>query len=537
MPKTKWIFVSGGVLSGLGKGLVSASIGRLLKAQGYKVVPIKCDGYLNVDPGTMNPIEHGEVFVLNDGGEVDMDFGHYERFLDVNGKFSWNLTSGKIFKSVIDKERAGDYLGKTVQMIPHVTNEIMERFKGVAKREDADIVIVEIGGTVGDMENLIFLEAVRQMRADHSGKDTCLIHTTLVPWLKTVEEQKTKPTQHSVKELQRLGLSADIIVGRAEKRLEKKTVEKISLFCNVPKKNVISDPDVSEVYKVPLVLRDEGLDEIVMEQLCLERENKDLEKWESLVDSLENPKGDVNVAICGKYTKLKDSYVSIKESLRHCSAHLGCDVKLQFAETTHIENGEKDAEELLKNVDGVIIPGGFGSRGYEGKVEVARYCRENDIPILGLCLGLQIMTIEFARDVCGLEGANSSEADPDTPHPVIDLLPEQKNIDDKGGTMRLGAQKTELREGTEAHEIYGRDVIEERFRHRYEINPKYHEVLTENGLVFSGESKEEEDIMQVIELEEHPFYLGTQFHPEFKSRFEKPSPVFKAFVEACLSGE
>lgn len=536
MPKTKWIFISGGVLSGLGKGLVSASLGKLLQTRGYDVIPIKCDGYLNVDPGTMNPIEHGEVFVLDDGGEVDMDFGHYKRFLGVTGKFEWNLTSGKIFQSVIDKERSGEYLGKTVQIIPHVTDEIKDRFETVAEDENAEIVIVEVGGTVGDIENLIYLEAIRQMRAELPEEDTCLIHTTLVPWLEAVGEQKTKPTQHSVKELQRLGLSADVIVGRCEEELTEKTKKKISLFCNVPEDNVISNPDVDEVYRIPLLLGEEGLDEIVTDKLNLHKRRKDPENWRKLVENLENPDTEISIAICGKYTKLKDSYVSIKEALKHCSGHLKCDTELKFIETTDIEKGEASPEKLLENVDGVIIPGGFGSRGAEGKIKVAEHCRENEIPILGLCLGLQLMTAEFARNVCGLEDANSTEVDEDTPHPVIDLLPEQRDVDDKGGTMRLGAQKTTVEEGSLAHEIYGEREIAERFRHRYEINPEYHEVLGENGLVFSGESKREEEIMQIIELEDHPFYFGTQFHPEFSSQFEDPSPVFRKFVKSCKEG-
>lgn len=533
MPNTKWVFVSGGVLSGLGKGLVSASIGKLLQSKGYDVVPIKCDGYLNVDPGTMNPIEHGEVFVLDDGGEVDMDFGHYERFLGVNGKFNWNLTSGKVFQSVIEKERAGEYLGKTVQIIPHVTNEIKDRLRKVGEEEDTEILLVEVGGTVGDIENLVFLEAARQMRSELPKEDTCLVHVTLVPSLETVGEQKTKPTQHSVKELQRLGLSADVIVGRAEKKLTEKAKKKISLFCNVPKDNVISDPDLEQVYKLPLMLKEGGLGKIVSDELSLERKGKDMEKWTELVKNLENPKERVNIAICGKYTKLKDSYVSIKQALKHCSAHLQTRTNLEFIETTDIENNEKTVREELEGVDGVIIPGGFGMRGAEGKIQVARYCREKKIPILGLCLGLQLMTAEFARNVCGLENANSTEVDEDTPHPVIDLLPEQRDIEEKGGTMRLGGQITTVDRGTLAHKIYKKDEIEERFRHRYEINPEYHDILKENGMVFSGESKREKNIMQIIELEDHPFYFGTQFHPEFTSQFEDPSPVFLEFVKAC----
>ncbi len=533
MPGTKWVFVTGGVLSGLGKGLVSASVGRFLQARGYDVVPIKCDGYLNVDPGTMNPIEHGEVFVLDDGGEVDMDFGHYERFLGVQGKFCWNLTSGKIFQSVIENERSGEYLGKTVQMIPHVTDEIKDRLNRVAEEENADVVVVEIGGTVGDMENMIFLEASRQMRLDKPEEDTLLLHVTLIPWLKAVGEQKTKPTQHSVKELESLGLEADMIIGRAERNLEEKTKEKISLFCNVPKDHVVSNPDVDNVYKIPLKLMEDGMDKTVTEELDLEDKGKDMEEWRNLVENMENPDGEVDIAICGKYTRLEDSYVSIKQALKHCSAHLRCGVNYRFIETTEIERGEKSAEKILDGVDGVIIPGGFGGRGAEGKIEVAKYCRENDLPILGLCYGLQLMVVEFARNVCDLKEANSTEVDSGTPHPVIDLIPEQKDVEAKGGTMRLGGQETVIDKGTVAEDIYGKNEVKERFRHRYEINPKYHSDLEENGLKLSGRAKKENHIVQIIEIDDHPFYFGTQFHPEFTSTFEDPNPVFVEFVKSC----
>lgn len=533
MPGTKWVFVTGGVLSGLGKGLVSASVGKFMQARGHDVVPVKCDGYLNVDPGTMNPIEHGEVFVLDDGGEVDMDFGHYERFLGVRGKFGWNLTSGKIFQSVIDKERGGDYLGETVQLIPHVTDEIKERLKGIADEEKADVVVVEIGGTVGDMENMIFLEAARQMRAELPKKDTCLVHVTLVPWLNAVGEQKTKPTQHSVKELESLGLEADIIVGRAEEELENKAKDKISLFCDVPKDHVISNPDVDQVYKIPLKLMDDGMDRVLSEELGIDRDKADMERWKELVENMDNPEGEIEVAICGKYTDLEDSYVSIAEALRHCSAHLKQKVRCNFVETTDIEKGKSTVEETIGDADGVIIPGGFGSRGAEGKIEVVKHCREKEIPILGLCYGLQLMVAEFARNECGLEDANSTEVDGDTSHPVVDLIPEQKNVEAKGGTMRLGGQETIIEEGSMAEDIYDCGEIKERFRHRYEVNPEYHSCLEEEGLELSGRAKKEEHIIQIIELKDHPFYFGTQFHPEFTSTFEDPSPVFLEFVESC----
>ncbi len=530
MQGTKWVFITGGVLSGLGKGLVSASIGRFLQSRNYKVVPVKCDGYLNVDPGTMNPIEHGEVFVLEDGGEVDMDFGHYERFLGTETKFDWNLTSGKIFQSVIEKERSGDYLGKTVQMIPHVTDEIRHRLEDIADNEDTDVVLVEIGGTVGDLENMIFLEAARQMRLDLPEENTCLVHVTLVPWLESVGEQKTKPTQHSVKELDSLGLEADIIVGRADMELKKKTKEKISLFCNVPEDNVVSNPDVEEVYKIPLNLKKDGLDRTVVDNLNLTNNATDMERWGELVENLENPTRKVDIAICGKYTSLEDSYVSILESLKHCSAHLECRINHRFIDTTDIEETEK----LLGDADGVIIPGGFGRRGAEGKIEVARHCRENKIPILGLCYGLQLMVTEFARNKCGLGDANSTEVDEDTEHPVVDLIPEQKDVEAKGGTMRLGGESTEIEEGSMAKDIYNKNEVKERFRHRYEVNPEYHDILREHGLRLSGFSKKEDNIVQIVEMDNHPFYLATQFHPEFKSTFEDPSPVFIEFVKSCI---
>ncbi|MFP4116664.1 MAG: glutamine hydrolyzing CTP synthase [Candidatus Aenigmatarchaeota archaeon] len=533
MRGTKWVFISGGVLSGLGKGLVSASVGRFMQSRGYEVVPIKCDGYLNVDPGTMNPIEHGEVFVLNDGGEVDMDFGHYERFLGIETKFDWNLTSGKIFQSVIEKERDGEYLGKTVQMIPHVTDEIKGRLKSAAEEEDADVVLVEIGGTVGDMENMIFLEAARQMQLELPEEDTCLVHVTLVPWLEAVGEQKTKPTQHSIKELESMGLEANVIVGRAEDSLEDKTKDKISLFCNVPKKHVVSNPDVEEVYRIPLNLKEDDLDDVVSDELELRSEEVHMERWRELVENLEDPEEEVEIAICGKYTKLEDSYVSIKEALNHCSAHLKTEMSYNFIETTEIENGEKTVKEVLEGSDGVIIPGGFGRRGAEGKIKVAEYCRKNGVPILGLCYGLQLMVTEFARNKCNLEGANSTEVDEDTENPVIDLIPEQKNVEAKGGTMRLGGQVTEIKKGSMAEDIYGKNKIEERFRHRYEVNPKYHDCLKENGLKLTGVAEKENHIVQIVELEEHPFYFATQFHPEFTSQFEEPNPVFMEFVKSC----
>ncbi|MFB6295190.1 MAG: CTP synthase, partial [Candidatus Nanohaloarchaea archaeon] len=429
----KWVFVTGGVLSGLGKGMVSASASRLLQANGYDVVPVKCDGYLNVDPGTMNPHEHGEVFVLDDGGEVDMDFGHYERFLNLDARFDWNLTSGKVFQSVIEQERDGDYLGRTVQMVPHVTDEIKDRFRSIADGEAADVVAVEIGGTVGDIENMIFLEAVRQLR--HEEDDTVLIHTTLVPYLDTVGEQKTKPTQHSVKELERAGLQPDIIVGRSDEPLEDEVKEKIALFCDVDRDAVISDPDLDTIYRLPLVLQEEGLDRQVLDRLDLEPGEEDMERWRELVQRMEDPSDTVSIALAGKYTDIDDSYVSINEAVKHAAAHHDAAAHIDQVETTDIETGDVTAEEVLDGYDGVIIGPGFGERGAEGKIAVAEYCRDHGVPTLGICFGLQMMIAEFARNAAGLDGAHSTEIDGDAPHPVVDVLPDQVDVDKKGGTM------------------------------------------------------------------------------------------------------
>ncbi len=526
----RWVFVTGGVMSGLGKGLVAASVAKLLQARGQSVVPVKCDGYLNVDPGTMNPHEHGEVFVLEDGGEVDMDFGHYERFLDVDGKFSWNLTSGKVFQSVIDRERAGDYLGTTVQMVPHVTDEVKDRFRAVADDEDADVVVVEVGGTVGDMENMIYLEAIRQLRME--ADDTVLLHTTLVPHLDTVGEQKTKPTQHSVKELQRAGLDPDAVIGRSGDPLEPETKEKIALFCDVPQDAVISDPDIDNIYRLPLVLQDEGLDSLIADRFDLP-DSDGLDRWRGLVRALDDPDGTVKIALAGKYTDIDDSYVSINEALRHAAAHRGVAVDIDLVETTRIEEGDTTPAEALDGYDGVVISPGFGPRGTDGKIAVAEHCREAGVPTLGICYGLQMMVIEHARHAAGLDGAHTTEVDEDTPHPVIDLLPEQSDVDAKGGTMRLGSYPAALVDGTHVRDLYGADTVQERHRHRYEVNPNYHDRLQDAGLVLSGLSPDGR-LVEYIELPDHPFYVGTQAHPEFRSRLERPHPLYGGFLDAAL---
>jgi len=524
---TKYIIVSGGVLSGLGKGIAAASIGHLLSSR-LKIIPIKCDGYLNVDPGTMNPFEHGEVFVLDDGGEVDMDFGHYERYLGVTCKTEWNLTMGKVFDMVRQKERRGDYLGKTVQYIPHVTDVIKNHIFEVAREESADLVIVEIGGTVGDIENELFLESVRQMKEDVGKENIVYVHLTYVPIPHGVNEQKSKPTQQSVNLLKQRGIFPDIIIGRCSQFLTKKIKAKISNFCDVDSEAVVTGLDVDDIYEIPIIFEKEGLAEILHKKLNI-YSPPDLRKWKQFIDNLRNPKKEITVAMCGKYTKLEDSYASIIESFNHCSAHLGCKINLKWVETTDL----KDTS-FMDGVDGIVVPGGFGHRGTEGKIEVIRVARERNIPFLGLCLGLQLAVIEFSRNVCNLDRANSTEIDAETPHPVIDILPEQKEIVNKGGTMRLGAYTALLKEGTLVHSLYKSPEVSERHRHRYEVNPDYHQLIKEKGMIFSGCSRDGR-LVEFVELPHLKFFAATQAHPELKSRMESPSPLFYGFVKACLN--
>lgn len=526
---TKYIIVTGGVLSGLGKGIAAASIGHLLSSR-LKIVPVKCDGYLNVDPGTMNPFEHGEVFVLDDGREVDMDFGHYERFLAVTCKSEWNLTMGKVFDMVREKERRGDYLGKTVQYIPHVTDVIKNHIVEIAEEEKAELMIVEIGGTAGDIENELFLESVRQMKEDAGRENIVYIHLTYVPIPYGVNEQKSKPTQQSVNLLKQRGIFPDIIIGRCSQFLTREIKTKIANFCDVHPDAVITGLDVEDIYEIPVVFEQEGLPEIVHKKLNI-YSPPDLRKWKALVESIRHPKKEITVAMCGKYTKLEDSYASIIESFNHCSAHLGCKINLKWVETTELHDAS-----FLDEVDGIVVPGGFGARGAEGKIEVIRLARERKVPFLGLCLGLQLAVIEFARNVCRLKDAHSTEMNPDTPHPVIDILPEQKSIRDKGGTMRLGAYPAVLKEGTIVRSLYEEREASERHRHRYEVNPDYHAVISEQGMIFSGTSGDGR-LVEFIELPEHPFFVATQAHPELKSRMEKPAPLFYGFVRACLRQE
>jgi len=529
--ETKYIVITGGVLSGLGKGVAAASIGQLLSSK-LKVIPMKLDGYLNTDPGTMNPVEHGEVFVLDDGGEVDMDFGHYERFLGVTCKFEWNLTMGKVFAEIREKERRGDYLGKTVQYIPHVVDLIKCKFKEVAKNENADILLIEVGGTVGDMESDLYVEAVRQLKKEVGEKNIMYIHLTYVPVPFGVNEQKSKPTQQSVNILREKGIQPDVIIARCSQYLDESIKKKISIFCDVDEDAVISGVDVKNVYKIPIVFEKQGISEIIHKRLGI-YSPPNLKLWESLLNNLDNLDKETTIAICGKYTKLEDSYASILGALMHASAHTKHKINIKWIETTEIEQGKVKIEDALKNVSGVIVPGGFGSRGTEGKIEVIKYVREKKIPFLGLCFGMQLAVIEYARNMCGLNGANSTEINPDTKHPVVDIMPEQKNVDKKGGTMRLGSYKAILKPGTTTSKIYNSDVAHERHRHRYEVNPEYHKILSEKGLVISGAS-EDNRLVEFIELNNHPYFIATQAHPELKSRLIEPAPLFFGLVNAAI---
>ena len=527
--QAKYIFVTGGVASGLGKGITAASLGRLFRSRGLRVALQKLDPYVNVDPGTMNPFEHGEVFVLDDGAETDLDLGHYERFTDENLHRGSNVTTGAVYSAVIQKERRGDYLGKTVQVIPHITDEIKERVRSHAAAENADLVIVEIGGTVGDIESLPFIEAIRQLR-NEVGRDRCaFVHVSLMPFIGPSGELKTKPTQHSVKELRSLGIQPDTIVCRSDRVIGRHLKEKISLLCDVPISGVVSAVDVDSIYRVPLVLHREGLDRELANHLRIDTE-PDLSEWQDLVDRIDAASGTVNIAIVGKYVNLRDAYLSVIEALRHGGFHHGVKVELNWVSSDDLEDA--DVSRAFAGMHGIVVPGGFGWRGVEGKLEAIRYARERGVPYLGLCLGLQCAVIEFARNVCGLEGANSSEFDPATPHPVIDLLPEQKNVTDLGGSMRLGAQPCHIVPGTKAEQVYGERVVYERHRHRYEVNPAYHEALSGKGMVFSGLSPDGR-LVEIVELEGHPFFMAGQFHPELRSRPTRPHPLFRDFIGAA----
>ncbi len=525
--RTKYIIVTGGVMSGLGKGILTVSIGKLLQAQGYSVAPLKIDPYLNIDAGTMNPIEHGEVFVLDDGGEVDMDLGNYERFLEESLTRDNNITTGKVYKNVIDKERRGDYLGKTVQIIPHITGEICESIKCLGK--DNDFVIVEVGGTVGDIESIPFLEAARELSSE---EDVFFVHLGLVPNLSVVGEQKTKPIQHSVRALGEIGIRPDMIVCRCQKRLKERTRDKIALFCGVKKKYVISDEDVT-IYELPLILKKQKVSEILLDHFNMKHNGSNLDEWKDFVCNLKDTDKSITLAMTGKYTELHDSYISIKEAINHSRAVFKCDVEMKFIETTDIEKGKIDVTDALEGVDGLIVPGGFGSRGTEGKIRCIRYARKNKIPFLGLCMGFQLACVDFARDVCCLEGAASTEIDSSAEHPVIDIMDEQKKIDSKGGTMRLGSYPAILKKGSCIEQLYGKDKVSERHRHRYEVNSDYISILEKNGLNFTGRSPNGK-LMEFLELDDHPFFIATQAHPELKSKPLKPHPLFVGLIKAAI---
>ena len=530
-PATKYVFVTGGVVSALGKGIVAASLGRLLKARGLRVQAQKFDPYLNVDPGTMSPFQHGEVFVTEDGAETDLDIGHYERFIDENMSRNASHSAGAIWEAVLRKERKGEFLGATVQVIPHITNEIKARIKRAARSAPADIVISEIGGTVGDIESLPFLEAIRQFRREVGSENVVYLHCTLVPFIEAAGELKTKPTQHSVNELRRIGIHPDVIVCRSHEELSQDIKDKIALFADVDVRSVVACPDVPDVYLVPAVLQEEGLDALVCERLGIETPPAALAEWQELIDRIGELRDEVEIALVGKYVKLRDAYLSVHEALKHAGVHHGCSVRVRWVDAENMSYEE--AAQLLDQVDGVLVPGGFGSRGWEGKILACRVARERGIPYLGICLGMHVAVSEFARHVCGLEGANSTEMDPETPHPVIDLLPEQKEIEDLGGTMRLGAQAVEVADGTRARDGYNEAVIHERHRHRYEVNNHYRPTLIENGLVVSG-TFQEGRLVEIVELPDHPWFVASQFHPEFKSRPTRPAPLFREFIGAAL---
>jgi CTP synthase len=529
---TKYVFVTGGVVSALGKGIVAASLGRLLKARGLRVQAQKFDPYLNIDPGTMSPFQHGEVFVTEDGAETDLDIGHYERFIDENLSRNASHTAGAIWNAVLRKERKGEYLGATVQVIPHITNEIKHRIKRAAEASPADVVISEIGGTVGDIESLPFLEAIRQFRREAGPENVLYLHVTLVPYIDAAGELKTKPTQHSVNELRRIGIHPDVVVARSREELSTDIRDKIALFADVDPHAVVASPDVPDVYLVPSVLQQEGLDELVVEKLGLGGPKAELGEWSELIERIGRLDGEVDIALVGKYVKLKDAYLSVHEALKHAGLHHGVRVRVSWIDAEGMSLEEARAE--LERVDGVLVPGGFGSRGWEGKILAARVARERGIPYLGICLGMHVAVSEFARHVVGLDGANSTEMDPETPYPVIDLLPEQKEIEDLGGTMRLGAQAVEIADNTRAREAYGEAVVHERHRHRYEVNNHYRPRLVEAGLVVSG-TFQEGRLVEIVELPDHPWFVASQFHPEFKSRPTRPAPLFRDFVGAACA--
>ncbi|WP_017382122.1 CTP synthase [Paenisporosarcina sp. TG-14] len=528
---TKYIFVTGGVVSSLGKGITAASLGRLLKNRGLNVAIQKFDPYINLDPGTMSPYQHGEVYVTDDGAEADLDLGHYERFIDINvNKFS-NVTTGKVYSAVLKKERRGDYLGGTVQVIPHITNEIKERLVRSAKETNADVVITEIGGTVGDIESLPFLEAIRQMKGDFGAQNVMYIHCTLIPYLRAAKEMKTKPTQHSVKELRSLGIQPNIIVVRTEFPVPQDMKDKIALFCDIKASEVIEARDAESLYEVPLMLLEQNTDQIVLDHLGIEAPQADMTEWTALVDRVKNLSKKVRIGLVGKYVELQDAYLSVVEAMKHAGFAFDTDVEVKWINAEHIN--EDNVAEWLSDVDGVIIPGGFGDRGVEGKIAATAYARVNNLPYFGICLGMQLATVEFARNILQLKDAHSSELNPQTPYAIIDLLPEQKDVEDLGGTLRLGLQPCKLVHGTKAFEAYGQELVYERHRHRYEFNNEYREQFEEAGFIFSGTSPDGR-LIEVIEIPDHPFFVASQFHPEFISRPQRPHPLFRQFIKAAI---
>ncbi len=528
----KYVFVTGGVTSSLGKGITAASIGRLLKSRGLSVSILKLDPYINVDPGTMSPYQHGEVFVTDDGAETDLDLGHYERFIDENLSQLSNVTTGRIYQAVIAKERRGDYLGGTVQVIPHITNEIKERIQRVARDGRADVVIVEVGGTVGDIESLPFLEAIRQMRKDVGRTNVLYVHVTLLPALAATGELKTKPTQHSVKELRGIGIQPDVIILRSDHPVSQEVRDKIALFTDVPTEAVITAETAETIYEVPLMFEAQGLGELVVRDLRLEAKPADLASWRALVERIKRPKPELEIALVGKYIELPDAYLSVSEALRHAGWANERNIRIRWVDSETLT--PENHEERLAGAAGILVPGGFGHRGIEGKVLAARYARERRVPYLGLCLGLQCGVIEIARDVAGASGANSTEFDLFTDHPVIDFMPDQRELEDKGGTMRLGLYPAKLTPGSKAAEAYGAEVIYERHRHRFEVNNQYREMLETAGMVLSGQSPDGR-LVEIVELRDHPWYVASQFHPEFKSRPDRPHPLFTGFVAACIA--
>ena len=530
---SKFIFITGGVVSSLGKGIAAASVGKLLEARGLKTTLIKCDPYLNVDPGTMNPYQHGEVYVTDDGAETDLDLGHYERFTDAHVSRDSNITTGKIYYSVITKERRGDYLGKTVQIIPHITDEIKKSIRKVSQDRGVDVTIVEIGGTVGDIESLPFLEAIRQMRWELGEHYAINIHVTLLPYIKAAGEQKTKPTQHSVGRLREIGIQPDILLCRTERHVTKDQKEKIALFCNVEKEAVVEACDVKHIYEVPISFKKEGLDDLILKKLNIHREDKDLEEWKNyVIHRLKNPEKEVKISVVGKYMSLPDAYKSIYEALIHGGIANNAKVVINKIDSENLD-GDQKVEKFLQDSHGILVPGGFGTRGIEGKIKAVKYARVNNIPFLGICLGMQIATIEFARHACGMKNANSTEFDPGTEYPVISLLEEQKNITGMGGSMRLGSYACKIEKDSQSVRAYRKENISERHRHRYEFNNKYMKAMENKGMVFSGKNTDQ-GLVEIIEIKDHPWFVACQFHPEFKSKPDRAHPLFREFIGAAL---